>query len=149
MSGHPVMPDPSRPRPRSTPPVRPSNGQIRPAWDGLSGKVVRDTAAGRIRALGHVDRLRIVEVLAREPANVGEIATRLGLSPTLTSRHLRELHAAQIVDRTQDGNHVVYSLADREAARLVSVAYAGAAIQVRRLIALAGEAPDASHTRRS
>jgi DNA-binding transcriptional ArsR family regulator len=108
---------------------------------------VRDTAAGRIRALGHVDRLRIVEVLSRRPANVGDIAIRLGLSPTVTSRHLRELHAAQIVDRAQDGNHVIYSLADRDAARLVAAAYAGAATQVRRLIALAGEAPGASRTR--
>lgn len=147
MNAYPVMSNPSRPRLRSAPPERSSNGQGRPPWGGLSGKVVRDAAAGRIRALGHVDRLRIVEVLSRAPANVGDIATRLGLSPTVTSRHLRELHAAQIVDRAQDGNHVVYSLADRDAARLVAAAYAGAATQVRRLIALAGEAPGASHTR--
>jgi len=146
------MSDSSRSRPRAAPPEPTgsvSNGRGRPAWDGLSGKVVRDTAAGRIRALGHVDRLRIVEVLAREPANVGQIAIRLGLSPTVTSRHLRELYAAQIVDRTQDGNHVVYSLADRDAARLVAAAYAGAAIQVQRLIAMAGDAPGASGTRSS
>ncbi len=150
MSFHPVMSDPSRPRRRSAPPGpndRASNGPRPPAWGGLSGKVVRDTAAGRIRALGHVDRLRIVEVLSRGPANVGEIATRLGLSPTVTSRHLRELHAVQILDRAQEGNHVIYSLADRDAARLVAAAYSGAATQVRRLIALAGEAPGASRTR--
>jgi DNA-binding transcriptional ArsR family regulator len=121
MSAHPVTSDPSRPRRRSAP-LGPNdrawNGPGRPASGGLSGKVVRDTAASRIRAPGHVDRLRIVEVLSRAPANVGEIATRLGLSPTVTSRHLRELHAAQIVDRAQDGNHVIYSLADRDAARL-------------------------------
>jgi len=105
---------------------------------------VRDTAASRIRALGHVDRLRVVEVLSRGPANVGEIAAMLRLSSTVTSRHLRELHAAQIVDRAQDGNHVVYSLADRDAARLVAAAYSGAATQVRRLIALAGDTPNAS-----
>jgi hypothetical protein len=38
-----------------------------------------------------------------------------------------------------EGNFVVYSLADRDAARLVAAAYAGAAIQVRRVIALAPE----------
>jgi DNA-binding transcriptional ArsR family regulator len=110
-----------------------------PAWRGLSGRVVRDTAAGRIRVLGHVDRLRIVEVLSRGPANVGEIATLLKLSTTVTSRHLRELHAAQIVERAQCGNFVVYSLADRDAARLVAAAYAGAATQMRRLIELAAD----------
>ncbi|MGI9099038.1 MAG: ArsR/SmtB family transcription factor [Solirubrobacteraceae bacterium] len=101
---------------------------------------MRDAAATRIRALGHVDRLRIVEVLTRRPANVGEIATALGLSTNVTSRHLRELHAAHIVDRTQHGNHVVYALADTDAARLVAVAYAGAATQIRRLVALANDA---------
>jgi ArsR family transcriptional regulator len=100
---------------------------------------VRDTAASRIRALGHVDRLRIVEVLSRRPGNVGEIAAELKLSSTVTSRHLRELHAAQIVDCVQEGNFVVYSLADQDAARLVAAAYAGAAVQVRRVIALAPE----------
>jgi DNA-binding transcriptional ArsR family regulator len=100
---------------------------------------VRDTAASRIRALGHVDRLRIVEILSRRPGNVGEIAAELKLSSTVTSRHLRELHVAQIVDCVQEGNFVVYSLADRDAARLVAAAYAGAAIQVRRVIALAPE----------
>jgi DNA-binding transcriptional ArsR family regulator len=110
-----------------------------PPWRGLALNIVRDTAASRIRALGHVDRLRIMEVLARRPANVGEIASALGLSVTVASRHLCELHRAQVVDRTQDGNHAVYALADRDAARLVAVAYAGAATQVRRLVELAAE----------
>jgi len=112
-----------------------------PAWRGLSLNIVREAAASRIRALGHVDRLRIVEMLSRRPANVGEIATSLGLSVNVTSRHLRELYAAQVVDRTQEGNFVVYALADRDAARLVAAAYAGAATQVRRVVALAAEAP--------
>jgi len=110
-----------------------------PPWRGLALNIVRDAAASRIRALGHVDRLRIMEVLARRPANVGEIASALGLSVTVASRHLCELHRAQVVDRTQDGNHAVYALADRDAARLVAVAYAGAATQVRRLVELAAE----------
>jgi len=146
MSAYPVMSNPPRPhrRPHATPGSPESQAGLLPAWRGLSGKVVRDTAASRIRALGHVDRLRVVEVLSRGPANVGEIAAMLRLSSTVTSRHLRELHAAQIVDRAQDGNHVVYSLADRDAARLVAAAYSGAATQVRRLIALAGDTPNAS-----
>lgn len=146
MRAYPVMSDLPRPhqRPHATPGSPNSQASPLPAWRGLSGKVVRDTAASRIRALGHVDRLRIVEVLSREPANVSEIAATLKLSSTVTSRHLRELHAAQIVNRTQDGNHVVYSLADKDAARLVAAAYSGAATQVRRLIALAGDTPNTS-----
>lgn len=82
-----------------------------------------------------------MEVLSRGPANVGEIAIALGLSTNVTSRHLRELHAAQIVDRAQDGNFVIYALADRDAARLVAAAYAGAATHIRRLVALAEDGP--------
>jgi len=80
----------------------------------LSGKVVRDTAAGRIRALGHVDRLRIVEVLSRESANVGEIATRLGLSPTVTSRHLHLPRGPSALDELRGGPALLRRLPDRQ-----------------------------------
>jgi DNA-binding transcriptional ArsR family regulator len=86
-----------------------------------------------------VDRLRIVEVLSRRSATVSEIAAALGVSVSAASRHLRVLHVAQVVDRTQDGNFAVYTLADKDAARLVAVAYAGASTQVRRLVALAAD----------
>src|SRR4051794_41286927 len=139
MSARRVISHPSRSRGSGPPRASETRSDAVPPWRGLSITIVRDTAASRIRALGHVDRLRIMEVLARRPANVGEIASALGLSVTVASRHLCELHRAQVVDRTQDGNHAVYALADRDAARLVAVAYAGAATQVRRLVELAAE----------
>jgi DNA-binding transcriptional ArsR family regulator len=139
MSARRVMSHPSRSRGSGSPRASETPSDAVPPWRGLSITIVRDTAASRIRALGHVDRLRIVEVLSRRPGNVGEIAAELKLSSTVTSRHLRELHVAQVVDCVQKGNFVVYSLADRDAARLVAAAYAGAAIQVRRVIALAPE----------
>lgn len=108
---------------------------------GLAVDFVRGEAAQRLRALGHPDRLRIVEVLSAGPARVGEIAARLRLSINATSRHLRVLDAARVVDCSQRGNHVLYVLADRDVQRLAAVAYRGAATQVRRVIALA---PDAS-----
>lgn len=140
MSCPPVMSRPSRSGRRSTPP-RAREAEGGPPWQGLPLEIIRDAATNRIRALAHIDRLRIVEVLSRRPANVGEIATSLGLSTNVTSRHLRQLYVAQIVDRAQDGNFVIYALADRDAARLVAAAYAGAATQVRRLVALAEETP--------
>lgn len=108
---------------------------------GLEAEFVRDAAADRLRALAHPDRLRIIEVLSSGPAYVGQIAARLGISVGCASRHLRALHAARLVDRSQHGNHVLYVLADRDVLRLAAVAYRGAATQVRRVIALA---PDAS-----
>jgi DNA-binding transcriptional ArsR family regulator len=104
---------------------------------GLAPDFVRTEAAQRLRALAHPDRLRIVEVLSTGPAHVGEIAARLRLSVNATSRHLRVLDAARVVDRSQRGNHVLYVLADRDVERLAAVAYRGAATQARRVIALA------------
>jgi DNA-binding transcriptional ArsR family regulator len=112
---------------------------VGPPWRGLALNVVREAAASRVRALGHVDRLRIVEVLSRRSATVGEIAAALGVSVSAASRHLRVLHVAQVADRTQDGNFAVYTLADKDAARLVAVAYAGASTQIRRLVVLAAD----------
>lgn len=111
-------------------------------WHGLSPGYVRSTAALRLKALGHPDRLRIVEVLTQHPRTVGEIAAQVGLSLGTASRHMGILHAAGIVQRSHHGNHVLYALADREIPRLAVVAYRGAAVQARRLIAAAPEPPE-------
>lgn len=107
------------------------------SWDGLSPGVVREGAARRLRVMGHVDRLRIVEVLSGGPAHVGDIAARLGMPVAGVSRHLRAMHEARVVVCSQRGNHVLYALADQEVSRLAAVAYRGSAAQIRRLIALA------------
>lgn len=103
---------------------------------------MRERAACRLRVLGHPARLRIVEVLARSPANVGDVADAADLTPSVTSRHLRELHGAGLVDRSQGGNFVLYALAGRDVARLVAVAYRGAVTDVRRVLALDSSTPD-------
>lgn len=113
-----------------------------PAWDGLSPRYLRSAAAQRLKALGHPDRLRIVEVLAHHPRHVGQVAAQVGLPLGTVSRHLRTLHAAGIVECSQHGSHVLYVLADREIPRLAAFAYRGAAAQARRVIALAPEPPD-------
>jgi DNA-binding transcriptional ArsR family regulator len=98
---------------------------------------VRDAAAQRLRALAHPDRLRIIEVLSSGPRHVGEIAAALGMPIGSVSRHLRALHDASLVVRSQRGNHVLYAIGDGDVARLAAVAYRGAATQVRRVIDLA------------
>ena len=132
------------PNPRDTSDQIPAAGTNKTssaeAWAGLSPEFVRDAAAQRLRALAHPDRLRIVEILASGPSYVGEISARLGMSVGCASRHLRALHAASLVNRSQRGNHVLYVLADRDVPRLAATAYRGAATQVRRVIALAPDA---------
>lgn len=106
-----------------------------PAWSGLAPEFVRSVAADRLKALGHHDRLRIVEALASGGKNVSEIAAAVGMATAAVSRHLRVLHDAQVVESSRRGNFVLYVLADREVARLAAVAYSGAGKQARRLMA--------------
>ena len=105
-------------------------------WSGLAPEFVRSVAADRLKALGHHDRLRIVEALAGGGKNVSEIAAALGMATATVSRHLRVLHDAQVVECSRRGNFVLYVLADREVARLAAVAYSGAGKHARRLMAL-------------
>ena len=56
--------------------------------------------------------MRIVLQCLDGPTAVGEIAERLGLSPSLVSHHLRLLRAARIVRAEREGKHVYYSAAD-------------------------------------
>lgn len=112
-------------------------GTSETAWSGLAPEFVRSVAADRLKALGHHDRLRIVEALASGGKNVSEIAATLGMPNATVSRHLRVLHDAQVVECSRRGNFVLYVLADREVARLAAVAYSGAGKQARRLMAFA------------
>lgn len=106
-------------------------------WGGLAPTFVRSAAADRLRALGHHDRLRIIEALAGGPKHVSEIAAMVRMPAGTVSRHLRVLHDAQVVECSRRGNFALYVLADRDVARLAAIAYRGAGTQARRLMAAA------------
>lgn len=105
-------------------------------WSGLEPEFVRGVAADRLKALGHPDRLRIVEALTRTPMNVSELAHVVGMRNQATSRHLRLLADADVVRCSRRGNHVLYALADRDVARLIAVAYRGASAQAQRRLSI-------------
>jgi DNA-binding transcriptional ArsR family regulator len=67
--------------------------------------------ARRARALSDPTRVRILEVLARAPEQVGRIAVALASQPSTVSRHLQVLFAAGLVDRRRDASAVIYSIA--------------------------------------
>lgn len=62
--------------------------------------------------LGDPNRLRIVLSCLYEPVSVGEMASRLALSPSLVSHHLRLLRAARLLRAERRGKHVFYVAAD-------------------------------------
>jgi DNA-binding transcriptional ArsR family regulator len=79
----------------------------------------RDLADERIaeladlfRLLGDGTRLRIVLSCLAAPANVGDIAARVGASPSLVSHHLRLLRAARLVRSERRGRQIFYSPRD-------------------------------------
>jgi ArsR family transcriptional regulator len=67
-------------------------------------------AAQTIRVLGHVDRIKIAEVLEAGDATVTEIQERVELPQAIVSQHLARLRAHGIVASRREGQNVVYSL---------------------------------------
>jgi DNA-binding transcriptional ArsR family regulator len=69
-------------------------------------------------ALGNPYRREIVELLARKPRSVQEIADRLPISRPAVSRHLRVLNGAGLVSDEQVGTRRLYRLERRYLTRL-------------------------------
>lgn len=66
--------------------------------------------AQTFRALAEPNRLNIVELLLKEPLPVGEIAERLKLNQPQTSKHLRVLSEAGLVEVQPIANRRIYKL---------------------------------------
>ena len=77
------------------------------------------TLASLFRLLGDSSRLRIVVACLRAPLAVSEIATRLDLSISLVSHHLRLLKGARLVRGERRGKQVFYAAADQHVRRMV------------------------------
>ena len=66
--------------------------------------------AATLSALAEPNRLHIVELLRRGPLTVGEIAERLDILQPQTSKHLRVLNDAGIVEVRPQANKRIYQL---------------------------------------
>lgn len=62
------------------------------------------------KALADANRLRMVGLLAREPASVEALAAALGLRASTVSHHLAKLGEAGLVSATTDGHYHLYRL---------------------------------------
>lgn len=73
------------------------------------------------QALGHPNRLELLEYLAQGQRSVEELTALSGMSFANTSRHLQILRRARLVETERRGKHVIYSLAgDAEVVMLIS-----------------------------
>jgi DNA-binding transcriptional ArsR family regulator len=73
--------------------------------------------AGVFKALGDINRLKIVHCLANDTSGtlgVGDLARLLGISQPAVSQHIRTLKSVRIVEARKKGNHVYFSF-NREA----------------------------------
>ncbi|UFN51226.1 metalloregulator ArsR/SmtB family transcription factor [Roseomonas sp. OT10] len=68
--------------------------------------------AETFRLMSDPTRLRIILACLDEPAAVGEMADRLGISASLASHHLRLLRAARLLQADRRGRQVFYTVGD-------------------------------------
>ena len=75
----------------------------------------------RLRALGEINRLRILMLLRQGELSVGELAQIMGQSQPRLSHHLKSLANAGLVERLPEGSWVFYSLpVSDEASELIA-----------------------------
>lgn len=60
--------------------------------------------------LSEVSRLRILQILQKNPASVSELVEKSGLKQANVSKQLGALQSARLVARRQDGNRAIYSI---------------------------------------
>ncbi|WP_029150807.1 ArsR/SmtB family transcription factor [Microbacterium indicum] len=79
-----------------------------------------DLAAEVFTLLSDATRIRIILALRDGELAVGELAERVGKSPTVVSQHLAKLRWGRVVAARQSGTRVFYSLIDEHARQLVT-----------------------------
>jgi ArsR family transcriptional regulator len=72
------------------------------------------------KALGHVNRLELLEHLAQGEGSVEALAERSGLTVGNASQHLHQLRRAGLVITRKAGKHVFYRLTDDEVVTLIA-----------------------------
>ncbi len=78
-----------------------------------------ELAAEVFSLLSDATRIRIILALRGGELAVGDLAERIGKSPTAVSQHLAKLRWGKIVQARQEGTRVFYSLIDEHARELV------------------------------
>lgn len=72
------------------------------------------------RALGHANRLELLEFIAQGPRSVEELANMTRLSVANASKHLQELRQVGVVRPRREGLRVYYELAGADVVELIS-----------------------------
>ena len=76
-------------------------------------------AAECLKVIAHPDRLRIIELLARGPLAVHEVADECGLAQHVACGHLRLLTGHGLLESQRNGRFVTYRIADPRLPRIL------------------------------
>jgi len=82
-----------------------------------------EQVALRFRLLGEPMRLRILQVVCREPRTVNEIVEAVAATQANVSKHLSLLAGAGILARQKDGQRVYYRMKDQLAMKLCALVH--------------------------
>jgi DNA-binding transcriptional ArsR family regulator len=80
--------------------------------------------ARHFRLLGEPMRLKILQVVCKNPRTVSEIVTATDATQANVSKHLALLAAAGILQREKDGQCVYYGVKDQLVVRLCELVHA-------------------------
>ncbi|HEV55926.1 MAG TPA: ArsR family transcriptional regulator [Phycisphaerales bacterium] len=80
-------------------------------------------AARVLKAVGHPDRLAIVELLEHGEMSVGEIADALGTKQAMTSGHLVRMRDRGVLYARREGTKMYYGIANKNVIRLLHCVY--------------------------
>lgn len=78
-----------------------------------------ERAVRLLKAIGDEGRLRLMEILSRQEACVGDLAETMNEQISTISERLRRLRDAGLVTSRRQGKHRFYSVADRHITELV------------------------------
>jgi len=65
-----------------------------------------------LKMVSDENRLRIINLIKKDPLCVGEIQTLLGIQQSNTSRHLEKLKYTSVIKYRKEGNRIFYYLND-------------------------------------
>ena len=71
------------------------------------------------KALGHSNRLMILDILSQGECDVETLHQKLGLSIANVSKHLQSLKQAGLVINRREGQRIIYALSDQSVFRLI------------------------------
>ena len=84
-------------------------------WErlGIIWRMTGIDCIAALKALGELNRMRIVRLLLKEQMGVNQISERLEISQYNVSKHLRILKEAGLVEMEKEGQQRLYSVVPR------------------------------------